>query len=205
MELFIMSPDDIPIKQDHSLKINQEHSFMADYPLNYRIRFAHPVDISGIIELMRPYNMHHIPSPEMGHLDYQLFIVAEYDDRLIGAAGYTFLSSDVGKTTLLAVHPDYKKKGIGLKLQAIRMQILRSLGCAKIITNADRPETIAWYKQNFGYREIGKLPKIHPFGLADVSEWTTLEADLTKVETLDPPQHEFLLRSDSMPADKETG
>lgn len=139
--------------------------------------------------------MHHIPSPEMGHLDYKRFIVAEQNGQLLGAAGYTFLSDDVGKTTLMAVRPDCTKMGLGRKLQTRRMQILRGLGCVKIITNADRPETIAWYKQHFGYREIGKLSKIHSFGLNDVAEWTTLEADLTTIELPSPSQRKLLINA----------
>ena len=179
--------------------MNQEHQLMMDGQFHYSIRFAHPGDISGIIELMRPYNMHHIPSPEMGPLDNKCFIVAEHAGKLIGAAGYTVLSPDVGKTTLMAVHPDYKNKGVGITLQTCRMRILRNSGCVKIITNADRPETIAWYKRKFGYREIGKLPKIHPFGLADVSEWTTLEADLTTLELPRPSQHDVMIHAESIP------
>ncbi|MCE5211088.1 MAG: GNAT family N-acetyltransferase [Deltaproteobacteria bacterium] len=162
---------------------------------SYRIRFARPEEIPAITELMRPYNMHHIPSPEMGPLDYKCFIVAEQNGRLLGAAGYTFLSDDVGKTTLMAVRPDCTRLGLGRKLQTRRMQILRSLGCVKIITNADRPETIAWYKQHFGYREIGKLPKIHSFGLDDVPEWTTLEADLTAIDLPSSSRQKILINA----------
>ncbi|MBN1363219.1 MAG: GNAT family N-acetyltransferase [Syntrophaceae bacterium] len=159
----------------------------------YKIRFARSDEIPAIIELMRPYNMHHIPSPEMGALDHKFFVVAEQKGQLLGAAGYTFLSDDVGKTTLMAVRPECTRMGVGKILQTRRMQILRSLGCSKIITNADRPETIAWYKQHFGYREIGKLLKIHSFGLNDVSEWTTLEADLTDVEVPSSMQKKLLI------------
>lgn len=166
---------------------------MSDNQSNYRIRFARSGDISGIIELMKPYNMHHIPSPEMGALDYKYFIVAEQNSDLIGAAGYTFLADDTGKTTLMAVHPDYARLGLGKELQTRRMQILRSLGCVKIITNADRPDTIAWYKRNFGYREIGKMPKLHSFGLDDVKAWTTLEADLTTVDIPFPSRDKLLI------------
>lgn len=161
----------------------------------YKIRFARPEDIPSIIELMRPYNMHHIPSPEMGALDYKCFMVAERNGRLAGAAGYTFLSADVGKTTLMAVSPECSGHGLGMELQTRRMQILRSLGCTKIITNADRPQTIAWYKRHFGYREIGTLPKIHSFGLNDVSQWTTLEADLTDVKPSPPSRRKLLINA----------
>jgi len=160
-----------------------------------RIRFARPEDIPGIIDLMRPYNMHHIPSPEMGPLDDKCFIVAEQDGLLLGTAGYTFLSPETGKTTLLAVRPDCTRTGLGRQLQARRMQILRSLGCTTLITNADRPESIHWYKRHFGYREIGKLPKISPFGREDIREWTTLEADLTGIEVPCPMQDKLLINA----------
>lgn len=168
---------------------------MSETKSNYRIRFARYYEIPAIIELMKPYNMHHIPSPEMGPLDYKCFIVAEQNGQLMGAAGYTFLSDDIGKTTLMAVRPDCTGIGLGKKLQTRRMQILRGLGCVKIITNADRPETIAWYKQHFGYREIGRLPKIHSFGLNDIPEWTTLEADLTTIELPSPSKKKLLINA----------
>jgi ribosomal-protein-alanine N-acetyltransferase len=171
---------------------------MSNNAPNYSIRFARPEDVPNIIDLMRPYNMHHIPSPEMNTLDYKCFVVAEQKEKLIGAAGYTFLSYDVGKTTLLAVHPDFRNNGLGTVLQIKRMQILRDFGCVKVITNADRPETIAWYKKYFGYREIGKLPKMHSFGLVDVSEWTTLEADLTTADVSHPAQHKCLISTESI-------
>ena len=52
------------------------------------------------------------------------------------------------------------------------MQI--TLGAKKVVTNADRPKSINWYKKQ-GYVEVGSYPKIHEFGLPDVHEWTTLE------------------------------
>lgn len=161
----------------------------------YNIRFARPEEIRDIIELMRPYNMHHIPSPEMSPLDDKRFIVAEQNGQLLGAAGYTFVSEEIGKTTLMAVRPDCARMGLGKILQTRRMQILRGLGCTKIITNTDRPETIAWYKQHFGYREIGKLPKIHSFSLEHVPEWTTLESDLTTIDVPSPVQGKLLMNA----------
>ncbi len=88
------------------------------------------------------------------------------------------LSPTQGKTTLLAVHPDYKGTGLGYALQARRMDALVALGVEELTTNADRPEIIAWYKKHFGYREVGTLQKFHEFGLPDVDHWTTLRTDL---------------------------
>jgi hypothetical protein len=55
---------------------------------------------------------------------------------------------------------------------------MAALGVDTVTTNADRPETIAWYKSRFGYREVGKLQKIHDFGRSDIDHWTTLQLDL---------------------------
>jgi ribosomal-protein-alanine N-acetyltransferase len=51
-------------------------------------------------------------------------------------------------------------------------------GALTLTTNADIPETIAWYKRHFGYVEVGREKKKHEFGRADVHEWTTLRTDL---------------------------
>lgn len=139
--------------------------------------------------------MHHVPSPEMPELDHRFFFVAEEGDRLVGAAGYKVISPEKAKTTLMAVLPEYKGSGIGEKLQLKRMQAARSLGCEILITNADRPETIGWYKRKFGYKEVGKLQKLHSFGLEDVDEWTTLETDLTQVELPPIKQNKLIINA----------
>jgi hypothetical protein len=51
-------------------------------------------------------------------------------------------------------------------------------GVKKLVTNTDIPETIEWYKKNFGYKEIGTLKKFHEFGDPTIDYWTTLEVDL---------------------------
>ncbi len=78
----------------------------------------------------------------------------------------------------MAVLPSCRGWGIGMRLQARRMEALCARGIRTLVTNADRPATIAWYKKHFGYREIGAIAKIHPFGDPDVSHWTTLQSDL---------------------------
>src|SRR5215210_6467949 len=143
------------------------------------IRYATAADVPNILRTLESYNMHRIPSPEMPELDPKWFYVAEIDGRVVGAAGFKLLSPEIGKTTLLAVDTALSGRGIGLALQAKRMAALKSLGCKKIITNADRPQTIRWYQKHFGYRPIGRVKKIHSFGLPNVDHWTTLEADLT--------------------------
>ena len=58
------------------------------------------------------------------------------------------------------------------------MQDMLNNGIKSLITNADLPFTIEWYKEHFGYREVGKLKKFHEFGNPDIDHWTTLQVDL---------------------------
>jgi len=132
---------------------------------------------TAILAVMQPYNMHHVPSPEMDELDLKCFYVALDEGKIVGACGYKMLSDTQGKTTLLAVIPSHASSGIGGELQKRRVEKMRSLGATSVITNADRPKTILWYKKQ-GYQEIGSLKKIHSFGLETVDTWTTLELKL---------------------------
>jgi GNAT superfamily N-acetyltransferase len=95
------------------------------------------------------------------------------------ASGYRILGEGRGKTTLLAVVPEYLRSGIGAALQEPRLQAMAALGVHTVTTNAARPETIRWYKSRYGYREVGRLQKIHSFGHPDIDHSTTLELDLT--------------------------
>ena len=148
--------------------------------LNISIEPAGEKDIPEILEMMKTANMHNVPSPEMPELDWKCFFVARIEGKLVGAAGYKILSPTEAKTTLMTVYPEYRKHGIGRLLQERRMLALCEKGIEVLVTNADIPETIEWYKKHFGYREIGKLKKIHEFGRPDIDKWTTLQTDLVK-------------------------
>ena len=101
--------------------------------------------------------------------------MAEVEGDVVGVAGYRILRDGAGlagKTTLLAVLPEHRELGIGRALQGLRMDLMRDAGASRVITNADRPETIAWYERHFGYHRVGEVEKIHEFGLPDVNRWT---------------------------------
>jgi len=144
------------------------------------IRFekAREGDMPQIMDLLELANMHHIPSEEMPELDWRCCFVARDGARLAGMSGYKVLSPTEGKTTLMVVHPDYRRRGIGQRLQALRLRAMARAGIKVVTTNADLPRTIAWYKKHFGYREVGRLKKVHEFGDPDIDAWTTLELDL---------------------------
>ncbi len=141
-------------------------------------RRARPEDRDAVFRVLRFANFHNVPSPEMPALDLGDVFVAEVGGLVVGAAGYAVLPDGRGKTTLMAVDPDYRRYGIGARLQELRMDALRALGCRTLVTNADLPDTISWYKRKFGYREVGALAKLHEFGDPAVDHWTTLECDL---------------------------
>lgn len=143
-----------------------------------RVEPAHEGDMPGMLAVLKTANMHHVPSPEMPELDWRTCFVARVDGRIVGMSGYKLLSETVGKTTLMAVDPAYRRYGLGLRLQGERLLAMAALGATTVITNADRPATIAWYKKHFGYRQIGSERKEHEFGDPTVDEWTTLEMDL---------------------------
>ncbi|NND71101.1 MAG: GNAT family N-acetyltransferase [Rhodothermales bacterium] len=139
---------------------------------------ARKYDESSILDVMRPWNMHHVPSPEMEELDLSRFFVALSDGKVIGAAGYKILTPTTGKTTLLGVLPGYGKQGVGKRLHHARCQAMYKLGIRKVTTNSDLPSTIRWYQQHFGYKTVGTLKKVSSFGSPDIDHWTTMEMDL---------------------------
>ncbi len=145
---------------------------------SFSIERAGGGDLQAILEVMKPWNMHHFPSPEMEELDPTCFFLARIDDKIVGVAGYKLLSQTQAKTTLLGVLPEYSKMGIGRALHEARLRAMFQVGVKKVITNADRPATIDWYKKRYGYREIGTLKKLCSFGDPEVDSWKTLELDL---------------------------
>ncbi len=134
-----------------------------------------------MLAVLETANMHHVPSPEMHDFDVGHWFVAAMGQEIVGVSGYRLIpgrAGVTGKTSLLAVRPDLRSGGIGRALQEHRMSRMRVAGARKVVTNADRPQTIAWYRRNFGYRVVGEVRKLHEFGHQEVDRWTTLEAPL---------------------------
>ena len=117
--------------------------------MNFIIEEAKQNDFNSIIAVLKPWNMHHIPSIEMEMIDFSTFFVAKIDDRIVGVSGYKILSEGKGKTTLLAVYPEFQGSGIGKALQDRRLGAMYKAGVKKIITNADRSDIILWYKKHY--------------------------------------------------------
>ena len=146
--------------------------------MQFHIEKAASHDRDAVLNVMEPWNMHHVPSAEMAELDLSCFFVARVSGNIVGAAGYKVLTPEKGKTTLLGILPEFSGMGIGRALQDARLQAMHAAGVKTVETNADRIETIIWYKKHYGYHEIGSLKKVCDFSLSDVDHWTTLEMDL---------------------------
>ena len=146
---------------------------------DFVIETADPLDWPGMLCLLQTANLHHIPSPEMPGLALETTFVARNGEGLAGIGGYKMTCPNAAKTTLLAVHPNYRSSPIGQQLQECCMAAAKAAGAEILTTNCDLPAEIDWYKQLFGYREVGHLLKLHSFGAPDIDRWTTLETDLT--------------------------
>jgi len=151
---------------------------MEKQKVSYEIQPAGPDDLPAILAVMRPWNMHHYPSPEMEELDVDSFFVARVGGEIVGAAGYKLLSQRLGKTTLMAVLPQYAGTGMGRDLQDARLRAMHRVGVKRVITNSDRPKVIAWYMKHYRYKKVGTLKKLCDYGDSAVDHWTTLEMDL---------------------------
>ncbi|MBT8420207.1 MAG: GNAT family N-acetyltransferase [Gammaproteobacteria bacterium] len=171
--------------------------------MDYCIEPASQADGEAILSVLRHFNMHHVPSVEMERLDLKCFFIARLQGSIVGAAGYKIISETEGKTTLFGVLPEYCGLGIGKKLQHKRMEAMYKAGVKKVTTNADRPETILWYKKHYGYHQIGSLKKLCSFGLEDVDHWTTLQTNLDDYfahhEEIEQDRLDYIVKNDAYP------
>lgn len=135
-------------------------------------------DKPQVMALLEQANMHYIPSPEMPSISWGNYFVARLDGQVVGFAGYKMLSATEAKTELIVVDKSCRGTGLGIILQTRRMEEMVAHGAQSLITNCDRPEIIEWYKEYFGYQEIGRLKKEHEFGDSSIDSWTTLRVDL---------------------------
>ena len=145
---------------------------------NFRIERVAEEDQPGVMAVLKSANMHQWPSPEMPSVDWDRFWMVKLDGTVVGAAGYRLLENGDAKTTLMAVLPECKGKGIGLALQAHRMRMAMTEGSKIMHTSSDIPRTIEWYKRHFGYEMTGSVQKLHEFGRPDIDTWTSMKTDL---------------------------
>lgn len=146
-----------------------------------RIRKMRPDDVPAARAILREWNM----APREDELDAERSeirvensFVAEEEGRVVGTASYIVHGPELGETASLAVDPGHRGHGIGARLQRARLEEMYERGIRTVRTETDRPATVSWYVEKFGYEKAGSAPKKHDFSLEDVDEWTVLELDL---------------------------
>lgn len=149
-----------------------------------RIRKMCDEDLPACTAILETWNMaprppsDDAPEPERTSIEVANGFVAEVEGRIVGTCSYIVHSADLAETASLAVDPACKGSGVGHLLQQARLDEMRKRGIRTVRTETDRPETIRWYVERFGYRIVGTNPKKHAFSLVDVDHWTILELDL---------------------------
>ena len=148
------------------------------------IRKMRHADRPAVLALLARWNMAPIPArpgeeAEATGLETGRTFVAVHDGRIVGVSSYVMTGADRAQTQSLAVDPAWLGRGLGERLQQARLDALRAQGVRQVRTEADRPETIAWYVRKFGYRIEGTAPKKQQrFSLPEVPVWTVLTLDL---------------------------
>ena len=155
-----------------------------------RIREMRPADVEDATAILDHWNMAPVADDldaERSTIRVENSFVAVDDGDVVGVASFIVHDDELAETASLAVHPDYRGRGIGYRLQVARLRELRERGIRRVRTETDRPETIEWYVDRFGYERVGTNPKKHAFSLPDVDEWTVLRLDL---DAWEPPAEE---------------
>lgn len=149
--------------------------------ITVRIRKMREGDIPAAMDILDGYDMAPTTDQEdaeRSEIRVENSFVAEAGDDIVGTASYIVHSDTLAETASMAVHPDYRGEGLGYRLQTARLEEMRSRGIESVRTETDRPGTIEWYIEHFGYERVGTNPKKHDFSLSGVDEWTVLELDL---------------------------
>jgi len=119
-------------------------------------------DAGGILAIIQPLEEQGVlvrRSRERLEAEIERFVVAEYDNHIIGCAAlYAFPDERVGELAALAVHPDFRREGYGEALAREIEARARKLKLAKLFVLTTR--TAHWFVER-GYA---------PGGLADLPQ-----------------------------------
>ena len=148
------------------------------------VRKMRAEDLPRVLEILAQWNMApvapsaQIPHPERSEFLVANALVAELEGRVVGCCSYFVLSDALCETASLAVERGCAGRGIGRALHQARLAAIKRSGARRVITEADRPETVRWYLAHFPYRIAGTHPKRHRFGDPTIDHWSVLELDL---------------------------
>jgi amino-acid N-acetyltransferase len=119
-------------------------------------------DVGGILAIIEPLEEEGVlvrRSRERLEAEIERFVVAEYDNHIVGCAAlYAFPEDRVGELAALAVHPDFRREGYGealmreVELRARKLKLLRLF----VLTT----RTAHWFQER-GFRpgSLADLPQ----------------------------------------------
>lgn len=145
------------------------------------IRPMRASDVPTALEILKQWNMAprpEEPDAERSRIDVARSFVAERDGKILGTASYIVLGPGTAETASLAVDPGSRGLGLGYRLQAARLEAMWAQGIRHVRTETDRPETVRWYMEKFGYLRTGTAAKKHDFSVSGIDQWVVLELDL---------------------------
>jgi amino-acid N-acetyltransferase len=89
--------------------------------------------------------------------DVQDFVVAELDGQVVGCGALHVLWADLGEVRTLAVHPDYRGRGIGADLLSALIEQARQLGLGRLFALTFHTE----FFTRHGFAKIDGTPVDH--------------------------------------------
>jgi len=118
-------------------------------------------DVQGILQIIEPLEEQGVlvrRSRERLEAEIERFVVAEYDNHIIGCAAlYAFTEERVGELAALAVHPDFRREGYGEALMTEIEQRARKLRLASLFVLTTK--TAHWFlERGFRTASVADLP-----------------------------------------------
>jgi amino-acid N-acetyltransferase len=119
-------------------------------------------DVQGILQIIEPLEAQGVlvrRSRERLEAEIERFVVAEYDNHIIGCAAlYAFPDERVGELAALAVHPDFRREGYGEALLREIEQRAKRLRLTTLFVLTTK--TAHWFlERGFRTAGIGDLPQ----------------------------------------------
>ncbi len=126
------------------------------------LRSATIDDVGGILAIIEPLEVDGVlvrRSRERLEAEIERFVVAEYDNHIIGCAAlYAFPEERVGELAALAVHPDFRREGYGEALMHEVEQRARRLKLDSLFVLTTK--TSHWFlERGFRNATIAELPQ----------------------------------------------
>ena len=120
------------------------------------------------------------------------YVVARAGDRITGFAG-VWLMVDEAHVTTFAVHPDWRRQGIGRQLLLNVVELARKIGARRMTleVRASNETAQALYRA-YGFEEVGRRPRYYTDDGEDAVVMTTPDLDDPRIEAIVASERERL-------------